>query len=232
VWFRRAAAPADPRTDAWAALAARLEAAPLAEEALAALEAEVPEDVGRVAAPHHLPRTRGPWLVAFDALRPDPHGRGGPVPRPVLHLRGTPPVGGTPAAPVAPPWPDDVALRAFPNDHPLLARLEAGRAGATSVATDDPAFDAAVGVVAHDAPRVAAWLGHDAAAPVRAALRTLLRDAALPEARLVLGADRLAWQALAPVEPPLDALETAAVHLFGVWAALDVRAHRADPTAA
>ena len=239
MWFRRAAAPSDPRSEAWTALAVRLEAAPLEGDARATLEAEVPEDVGRVAGPLHLPRTHGPWLVAFDALRPAPHGRGGPVPRPVLHLRSTPPapngtdaaLGASPTptpipAPIPAPWPADVALRAFANDHPLLARLEAGRAGAAAVATRDAPFDDAVGVVARDADRVSAWLGHADAAPVRTALRDLLRDDALPEARLVLGSDRVAWQALAPVDPPLDALEAAAVHLYGLWAALDVRHRR------
>lgn len=201
MFFRKRDEP-DPRDLAWAELAERLELTRLDDEAEEALRAELAVDTGRVAALHALRRDGQPELLLFEHVRSHPGRRGSEERRARVLLRAE----GTVC---------EVAWRAFPRSHPLLASLQESRSGGTLAATGDAAFDEAVGVVARDPEPAAALM----TAPVRSALTRLLAPES-PDATVTCGGRHLAWRAHREIDPPFDGLDAVASRLFATWAAL------------
>ncbi len=202
MFFRRKERP-DPREGAWRDLAERLELVRLDDDEAEHLRAELAVDTGRVASLHVLRRDGQPELLIFEHVRPKPPRRGAEERRARVVLRGADTV-------------SEVAWRAFPRSHPLLASLQASSSGGALAPSGDETFDATVGVVARDPEPAAALM----TVPVRASLLRLLGDDELPQATVTCGGRHVAWRANRELEPPFDALETVAVRLFAVWAAI------------
>lgn len=201
MFFRRRFPP-DPRDEAWREVAERLELVRLDDAAAEALRAELAVDTGRVACLHALRRDGQPELLLFEHVRLHPARRGSEERRARVLLRSQEPV-------------CEVAWRAFPRSHPLIASLQASRSGGSLATTGDAAFDGAVGVVARDPDPAAATM----TAPVRAALLRLL-EGDLPDATVTCGGRHLAWRARRELEPPFTALDAVASRLLTTWAAL------------
>ncbi len=201
MFFRKREAR-NPRDEAWREVASRLELTRLDDAAEEALRAELAVDTGRVACLHALRRDGQPELLLFEHVRPHTGRRGLEERRARVLLRADLPV-------------CEIAWRAFPRSHPLLASLQASRTGGSLASTGDAAFDDAIGVVARD-PDPAAGL---MTAPVRAALIRLLADD-VPAATVTCGGRHLAWRAHRELEPPFGAFDAVASRLLTTWAAL------------
>lgn len=202
MFFRRRKAP-DPRGEAWASLAQRLELEPLPEAAAEALQAELGADTGRLTALHALRREGLPELLLFEHVRTRRGLRGREEVRPRVLLRAEDPI-------------SDISWRAFPRSHPLLASLQASRSGGELVGTGDPEFDERVGVVGrHPGP-----LSGRLTSQVRASLLGLLASDDLPDANVTCGGHLLAWRGHGEIEPPLDVLETVIGRLLVLWVSL------------
>lgn len=203
MFFRRKERP-DPREGAWRDLAERLELVRLDDADAESLRADLAVDTGRVDALHVLRRDGQPELLIFEHVRSNPPRRGAEERRARVVLRGAETV-------------SEVAWRAFPRSHPLLASLQASSSGGALAPSGDDTFDDAVGVVARDPEPAAALM----TVPVRASLLRLLGDDDIPEATVTCGGRHLAWRAHRELEPPFDALESVASRLLAVWAAID-----------
>lgn len=203
MFFRRKQRP-DPREGAWRDLAERLELVRLGDDDAESLRAELAVDTGRVASLHVLRRDRQPELLVFEHVRPRPPRRGAEERRARVVLRGDATL-------------SEVAWRAFPRSHPLLASLQASSSGGALAPSGDGTFDDSVGVVARDPEPATALM----TVPVRASLLRLLGDDDLPQATVTCGGRHVAWRANGQLEPPFDALEIVAARLFTVWAAID-----------
>ena len=210
--FRRAARR-DPRTEGWRVLAERLELVPVGVQESTTIGAEIGLDEGRVSSVHALRRSGQPELVVLDVERAVQGTSPYRERHPLMVVRSD-------RALLPGAW------RAFPAAHPLLAKLEAGRAGATAMPSFDAAFDEVVGIVARERRVVDLSMTTE----VRAALVALLVGDP-PPATLVASERHLLWRAHRQIDPPFVALVTVASRLLTLWAALEGAKRRHDALA-